>query len=94
MKEDISEPFQRRERYIADLTYYRMVLMLSPITFSFIHTRIAVEFGVGIFIEIDYTITFFMKALVAVITVDDFIFLADVGGEADFAVCLEDGGEL
>ncbi len=57
-------------------------------------TRVTVEFGIWILIEIFNSVAFFMETLVTLIAVDDFVFIADVGGEADFAVGLNDAGEF
>ncbi len=53
-------------------------------------TGITIKFRVGVFIKVCDTVTLFMKTLITVVAVNDFIFLADIGWETYFTVSFED----
>ncbi len=88
MEEERVNFFEWESGYRAQLTWICLSILLRIA--HWLLTGITIEFRVRVFIEVCDTVAFFMKTLITVVAVNDFIFLADIGWETYFTVSFED----
>ena len=91
MEKPLIELFQDSELHPTYRTHGHWLFLLP---LHYVQTCIAVELTLRVLIQLLNTVTLFVEAVIAQVTVDDFVLDADVGRETDFAVGFKGVGEF